>query len=316
MVGGVISFSNLGQKSAKKCLRCLKYLNLKVGDFYLYLADYPLYIHTMKPTLIVLTGAASGIGKQLLATFLDRQVPMILVDLEANKLENLAQGNKPVAWVDGDVAQEATWFRVVETAKKLGLPISHLINCAGVIRPGFLVDYAVSDIDFHLNCNAKGSILGTTVVGRVMKEQGFGHILNISSLAGLAPVSGLSLYAASKFAVRGFSLSVAADLKKYGVLVSVICPDLVNTPMLNLQLGYPEEAKLTFSGPKKVLEPKEVVQVILGVIERPRMLVCIPESRGLLAKIAGIWPGLGELFRKSLEKKGRKAIQNRSKAGL
>jgi 3-oxoacyl-[acyl-carrier protein] reductase len=104
---------------------------------------------------------------------------------------------------------------------------------------------------------------------------------------------------------------VAAELKRYGVLVSVICPDLVNTPMLDLQLGYPEEAKLTFSGPKKVLEAEEVVQVILGVMERPRVLVCIPESRGLLAKIAGTWPWIGELFRKSLEKKGEKAIQNR-----
>jgi 3-oxoacyl-[acyl-carrier protein] reductase len=269
----------------------------------------------MTPTLIVLTGAASGIGKQLLATFLERRVPLILVDLDASKLETLAQGSSSIAWVDGDVAQESTWFRVVETAKKLGLPISHLINSAGVIRPGFLEGYGLEDIDYHLNCNAKGTILGTTLIGRELKNQGFGHILNISSLAGLAPVSGLSLYAASKFAVRGFSLSVAAELKRYGVLVSVICPDLVNTPMLDLQLGYPEEAKLTFSGPKKVLEPKEVVQVILGVMERPRVLVCIPESRGLLAKIAGTWPWIGELFRKSLEKKGEKAIQNRSKAG-
>jgi 3-oxoacyl-[acyl-carrier protein] reductase len=281
-----------------------------------YLDAYPLFSTPMTPTLIVLTGAASGIGKQLLATFLNRQIPLILVDLDASKLETLAQGSSSIAWVDGDVAQESTWFRVVETAKKLGLPISHLINSAGVIRPGFLEGYGLEDIDYHLNCNAKGTILGTTLIGRELKNQGFGHILNISSLAGLAPVSGLSLYAASKFAVRGFSLSVAAELKKYGVLVSVICPDLVNTPMLDLQLGYPEEAKLTFSGPKKVLEPKEVVQVILGVMERPRVLVCIPESRGLLAKIAGTWPWIGELFRKSLEKKGEKAIQNRSKAGL
>jgi len=242
---------------------------------------------------------------------LERKIPLILVDLDAEKLVNLAQGSVSVLGVDGDVAQEATWFRVVETATKFGLPISHLINCAGVIRPGFVGDYALGDIDFHLNCNAKGSILGTTVVGRVMKEQGFGHILNISSLAGLAPVSGLSLYAASKFAVRGFSLSVAAELKKYGVWVTVICPDLVNTPMLDLQLGYPEETKLTFSGPKQVLEAEDVVRAILRVMESPRALVCIPESRGLLAKIAGTWPWIGELFRKSLEKKGEKAIRIR-----
>jgi len=276
-----------------------------------YLDAYPLFSTPMNPTLIVLTGAASGIGKQLLATFLNRQIPLILVDLDASKLETLAQGSSSIAWVDGDVAQESTWFRVVETAKKLGLPISHLINSAGVIRPGFLEGYGLEDIDYHLNCNAKGTILGTTLIGRELKNQGFGHILNISSLAGLAPVSGLSLYAASKFAVRGFSLSVAAELKKYGVWVTVICPDLVNTPMLDLQLGYPEETKLTFSGPKQVLEAEDVVRAILRVMESPRALVCIPESRGLLAKIAGTWPWIGELFRKSLEKKGEKAIRIR-----
>ena len=283
-----------------------------VGQIFLSLfRGYPRYPLPMNPSLIVLTGASSGIGKQLFSTFLTRQVPLILVDLDVKKLEGVAQGNKSVACVDGDVAQEATWIRVLDAAKKMGLPISHLINCVGVIRPGFLEGYALADIDYHLNCNAKGTILGTTLIGRAMKNQGFGHILNISSLAGLAPVSGLSLYAASKFAVRGFSLSVAAELKKYGVWVTVICPDLVNTPMLDLQLGYPEEAKLTFSGPKRVLEAEEVVLVILGVMERPRALVCIPESRGLLAKIAGTWPWIGELFRKSLEKKGEKAIRSR-----
>jgi hypothetical protein len=67
MVEGLSSCSNSRQKSAKRCLSCLKYQNLKVGDFYLYLADYPFYLGPMNPTLIVLTGAASGIGKQLLA---------------------------------------------------------------------------------------------------------------------------------------------------------------------------------------------------------------------------------------------------------
>ena len=153
----------------------------------------------------------------------------------------------------GDISREITWQNVVEKAKEIHLPISHLINCAGVIRPGFLADYAISDIDYHLDINTKGTILGTTIIGREMKFQEFGHIINVSSLAGLAPVSGLSLYVASKFAVRGFSLAVASELREFGIDVSVICPDLVNTPMLDLQLNYPEEAKLTFSGPSKIL---------------------------------------------------------------
>ncbi|MCE2707994.1 MAG: SDR family NAD(P)-dependent oxidoreductase [Bacteroidota bacterium] len=266
----------------------------------------------MKPTLIVLTGAVSGIGRALFSTFSQRQIPMILLDLEEEKLKKMTEGLPFVDWVAGSVAEPSTWGTVLEKGSKSGFIISHLINCAGVIRPGFLEDFALEDIDFHLDCNTKGSILGTTLVGRLMKKQRGGHIINISSLAGLAPVSGLSLYTASKFAIRGFSLSVAAELKQHGVWVTVICPDLVNTPMLDLQLDYPEEAKLTFSGPSQVLQPEDVVKVIEQVMNRPRAQVCIPEARGLLAKIAGAWPAIGEWFRKSLEKKGEKELKKRA----
>jgi 3-oxoacyl-[acyl-carrier protein] reductase len=288
-----------------------KIQNLRPALFLVYL-EKTMYLKPMKPTLIVLTGAVSGIGRALFSTFSQRQIPMILLDLEEEKLKKMTEGLPFVDWVAGSVAEPSTWGTVLEKGSKSGFIISHLINCAGVIRPGFLEDFALEDIDFHLDCNTKGSILGTTLVGRLMKKQRGGHIINISSLAGLAPVSGLSLYTASKFAIRGFSLSVAAELKQHGVWVTVICPDLVNTPMLDLQLDYPEEAKLTFSGPSQVLQPEDVVKVIEQVMNRPRAQVCIPEARGLLAKIAGAWPAIGEWFRKSLEKKGEKELKKRA----
>ena len=95
------------------------------------------------------------------------------------------------------------------------------------------------------------------------------------------------------------------------MFVSVVCPDLVDTPMLDLQLGYPEEAKLTFSGPNKVLQPEDIVNVIINLMQKPKLQVAVPESRGLLAKIAGAWPAFAEIFRSALEKKGENAIKKR-----
>jgi 3-oxoacyl-[acyl-carrier protein] reductase len=266
----------------------------------------------MNPNLIVITGAGSGIGHQLASIFEKKGNSLILIDLNERALEEKFSESATVKFLPGDVSRQETWQEVIEIAKKLGQPISHLINCAGVIRPGFVAEYDLADIGYHLDINLKGTILGTTILGREMKFQEFGHIINVSSLAGLAPVSGLSLYAASKFGVRGFSLAVAAEFRNYGVDVSVICPDLVQTPMLDLQLKYPEEAKLTFSGPSKILQPADIAKVILNVMDQPRLQVCIPESRGLLAKIAGAWPAFAEIFRKSLEKKGEKAIKKLS----
>lgn len=263
----------------------------------------------MDPTLIVIAGAASGIGLNLASSLFEKNFSLILVDLKTSGIQERFQDSKFVKILSGDVSKSETWFKTIEIAKSLGLPISHLINCAGVIRPGFITDYELSDIDFHLDVNAKGTMLGTTIIGKEMKFQEFGHIINIASLAGIAPVSGLSLYTASKFAVRGFLLAAAAEFRDYGVDVSVVCPDLVDTPMLSTQLEFPEESKLTFSGPEKVLQPEDITKVILELMEKPKSQVCIPESRGFLAKIAGAWPMIGELFRKSLEAKGQEAIQ-------
>lgn len=263
----------------------------------------------MNPTLILITGAASGIGLNLATTLFGKSFPLILIDLNPSEILERFKENPSVKILSGDISKSETWFQSIEVAKTLGLPISHLINCAGVIRPGFISDYELSDIDYQLDVNAKGTILGTTIIGKEMKSQEFGHIINISSLAGIAPVSGLSLYTASKFAVRGFSLAAAAEFRDYGVEISVVCPDLVDTPMLTTQLEFPEESKLSFSGPEKVLQVEDITKVILELMEKPKPQVCIPESRGFLAKIAGAWPKIGELFRASLEVKGQKAIQ-------
>jgi 3-oxoacyl-[acyl-carrier protein] reductase len=265
----------------------------------------------MNPNLILITGAASGIGLDLASTLSEKGYSLILMDLNESALKENFTPSPQVHLLPGDISKDTIWLNAIEKAKAIGQPISHLINCAGVIRPGFVFDYELADIDFHLDINTKGTILGTTLIGKEMKFQEFGHIINIASLAGIAPVSGLALYTASKFAVRGFSLAVAADFRDYGVEVSVVCPDLVQTRMLDLQLDYPEESKLTFSGPEKVLQPKDITQVLIQLMEKPKPLVCIPESRGMLAKIAGTWPLIGEFFRKMLEEKGEKAIQKR-----
>ncbi|MDN3205290.1 SDR family NAD(P)-dependent oxidoreductase [Algoriphagus sediminis] len=262
----------------------------------------------MKQGLFIISGAASGIGLDLAKTLESQGRELLLMDLDSGSLKKQFSESNSLEFVIGDVSRIEFWEEAV--MKKINRRrVACLVNSAGVIRPGFVRDFSLKDIDFHLDVNTKGSILGTRFIANLMKDQGFGHVINISSLAGLAPVSGLSLYSASKFAIRGFSLAAATEYRKFGVNISVVCPDLVKTPMLDLQLDYPEEAKLTFSGPEKVLTPTDITKVLLKLMEKPKDLVCIPESRGLLAKVAGIWPGLGEIFRNSLESKGEKAIK-------
>ncbi len=263
----------------------------------------------MNPSLIIITGAASGIGKELSLYFQMVEVPLILIDKSEELLNEFFGLDAGILLLAGDVSNEDTWHTCIRIAQKKETPISHLINCAGVIQPGFLLDFELSTIDFHLDVNAKGSILGTSMIGREMRKQGFGHIINLSSLAGLAAVPGLSLYSASKFAIRGFSLAAYQELKEFGVHVSVLCPDLVATPMLDLQLKYPEEAALSFSGSNKILQTDDIRAAILQLMKRPRPMLCIPRNRGWLAKLAGSWPEMTGIVKKRLHNKGKKMIK-------
>jgi 3-oxoacyl-[acyl-carrier protein] reductase len=117
-------------------------------------------------------------------------------------------------------------------------------------------------------------------------------------------VSGLSLYVGSKFAVRGFSLSAAEDLRPHGVAVTLILPDAVATPMLDAQVSY-EEAALTFSGPRP-LTVNEVGEAVLRALATRPLEVTLPLGRGALARLATVAPGSSRLLAPLLQKAGSK----------
>src|SRR5213079_2909142 len=93
----------------------------------------------------------------------------------------------------------------------------------------------------------KGVMLGTNAAIRAMIPRGSGHVVNIASIAGLVPVPGLAIYSASKHAARAYSIAVAQEVRPHGVYVTAVCPTVVATPMMDMQVDR-EEAAYTFSG--------------------------------------------------------------------
>ncbi|MEU3897228.1 SDR family NAD(P)-dependent oxidoreductase [Streptomyces sp. NPDC045251] len=126
-----------------------------------------------------------------------------------------------------------------------------------------------------------------------MRAGGGGHVVNVVSLAGLTAVAGEAVYAASKHAAIGFSLSTMADLRAAGVKdirISCVCPDGIWTPMPHDKLTDPDSA-LSFSG--KLLRPEEVVTAVRAVLDRPRLVTAVPGWRGLLSRPADAAPSPG-----------------------
>ena len=261
----------------------------------------------MKSPVTVITGSASGIGLHLTTVLAGRGHRVIATDLNERGLHEASEKNR---WSDAnvlieklDVTNESDWESVLDRAESAFGRVELLLNVAGALKPGKVVDLEARDIDLHLTVNVKGTVLGTRAAARRMVSAGSGHIVNIGSLASLAPVPGLSLYCASKFAVRGFTLAAATELAEYGVAVSLVMPDAVQTPMLDLQVAY-EEAALTFSG-SRPLTVDEIVQVIVDEVLAKRPLeVTVPLGRGLLARAANAAPGMSQLLYPMLKKKG------------
>lgn len=265
----------------------------------------------------IITGAASGIANNLAMKLIDMNWSLVLADINSEDLTESFRGvvSARILTVKLDVTDPENWAGVIEKTFGIFGRIDYLFNIAGVTFPKHLIDSEPTLIDSHMDINAKGSMYGTMLAAKVMAKQKSGHIINLASLAGLAPVAGLSFYTASKFAIRGFSLAAAAELKENGIAVSIVYPDLVKTPMYDYQLGLPTETTaIVFSGSKKILTPDDVTKAILKVIKKKPLELAIPKSRGILSKIGGTFPGLLMILRKSIAAKGKKNIsQLRSK---
>lgn len=258
-----------------------------------------------------ITGAASGIGKALAEQLLASGARICAADVQDI---DLTGGEAHLLIQKLDVRDPGQWATAWDRAELAFGGIDVLLNVAGVIRPGYIGEITPDDIDFHLDINTKGVMLGTALAARRMAQQeSRGHIVNIASLAGIAPVPGISLYSASKFAVRGFTLAAAAELRDKGIQITAVCPDAVQTPMLDLEVDY-EQAAMAFSA-GHILGVQEVVDVILQrVLVKAPIEVTIPRGRGLLAKLASAWPGIDSLLLPGLIAKGQKR-QQQIKAG-
>jgi 3-oxoacyl-[acyl-carrier protein] reductase len=262
---------------------------------------------TNRPDTFVVTGCASGIGKQLTGALARDGHRVLATDVRLDALRAAAAEG---AWSEErvhlralDVRDAAAWDATVDEAVAAFGRVDVVMNVAGYLKPGYVVDTVPEDVDRHLDINTKGVIFGTRAAARHMLTQGGGHVVNIASMAALAPVPGISLYTASKYAVRAFSLAAAQELRPRGVYVTVVCPDAVATPMLDLQKDY-KEAALTFSAPR-ILTTDEVVALLLGDVLRRRPLeVILPRSRGWLARVADIFPELGVYLGPLLQRQG------------
>lgn len=254
--------------------------------------------------IFIVTGATGGIGKEIVHLLLLKGARVFATDINETGLADLKTVNSSfplLQTMKHDVRSDEEWKHVLRAAAKQG-EIYGLIQCAGVLRPGYVANSTAADVDFHIDINTKGIMLGSIHAAHEFKHRGKGHIINIASLAGISAIPGIALYSASKFAVRGFTLALAEELRADNVAVTVICPDAVATPMLDLQMDY-QEAAMTFSG-GSALSAEEVAAAVIAAVESKPLEVVLPLWRGVLARTAAALPEIAGILLEPLRQTG------------
>jgi NADP-dependent 3-hydroxy acid dehydrogenase YdfG len=263
----------------------------------------------------LITGAASGFGFELARTLLARGDAVMACDIHLTPMERLrsfAASPDKLQLRQLDVRSPAQWSETLQAAARLWPRTDTVMNIAGVLRPDFVSEIKAADVDLTLDVNVKGVIHGTQAAFELIRhqadEKGRGHIINMASMAGIAPVPGMAVYSASKFAVRGYSLALLHELKQHGIALTVVCPSGADTPLVE-PYKHKDQAAMIFIA--RLLTTQEIVRAIVdrALVKRPAEIT-LPRPRGLLAKFAGSFPGVAQLLASPMIRTG---LRNQAK---
>jgi 3-oxoacyl-[acyl-carrier protein] reductase len=183
----------------------------------------------------VVTGAASGIGRQTAVTFAQAGADVVIADVAEGGLEGTAGDvralGRQVTVVPTDVSERKAVDGLAQVALDAHGQIDVWANVAGVIRYGNVVDVPEEDLDLVLSVNVKGVYWGCAAAARHMIERRTGSIVNVASGAIDVPAPSISAYALSKAAVAQLTRTLAAEVGQYGVRANAIAPGWVPTGM-------------------------------------------------------------------------------------
>ena len=175
------------------------------------------------------TAAGQGIGRAICEAFIAEGARLIATDLDAAKLEGLATARSEKLDVRSTAAVEAM---AQEVTKAFGAP-DILVNCAGFVHHGSVLDCSEPDWDFSFDLNVKSMhrTLRAFLPGMIARKRG--SIVNVSSVvSSIRAVPNRYIYGATKAAIIGLTKAVAADFIKQGIRANAICPGTIETPSL------------------------------------------------------------------------------------
>lgn len=220
-------------------------------------------MNRLSEKVVIITGAAQGMGETHARLFLEEGAKVVLTDLNEEKGQALVDElGENAIFVKQNVASEEDWSNVIEKAEEAFGPVNVLVNNAGITMAKNMMDITLEDYRRIVDINQVSVFLGMKAVVPSMKKAGGGSIVNISSINGL--VAGAVAYTDTKFAVRGMTKAAAINLAPMGIRVNSVHPGVIATPMVVQEDTKAAVEAFSKQIPlKRVAEPKEVSNMVL-----------------------------------------------------
>ena len=186
-----------------------------------------------KDKVALVTGASSGIGEAIAVALAQAGATLVLTGRDEKRLAAVQQRCGAGAWTfKADVTDEAQVAALASAVHARHPALDILVNTAGVVMSGLVVDVEPSDWRRLFEINVMGVVHGCRAFlpPMIERKQG-GHVVNMASVAGIFGAAGMSTYCASKFALAGLTESLRKEMRRNRIGVSLICPSYVDTPI-------------------------------------------------------------------------------------
>ena len=240
--------------------------------------------------VVIVSGAASGIGSELCRLSAARGARIGLIDRDKVRLEAFADelrqaGVRCEASVSDVREREQVRDAVRRIVGALGAP-DILIPCAGICRASTVDDLKIAELEEIVRINFLGMVYLIEAALPSMLERGNGHIAGISSMAGLRGIPFEPAYSASKAAVAAYLESLRTELRQRGITVTTVFPGYVQTPLLD-EINGMMGADMSRG---KALTASDAAATIMKGIERKCSYIYLPRSLGLSVRLSRLMP--------------------------
>ena len=248
-----------------------------------------------KDKVVVITGASSGIGRATALVLAKKGAHLVLAARREEPLDELARQCEALGVrclsVPTDVSEAAAVRALATEAVRAFGRIDGWVNNAGVYLLGRLEETPDDAFRQVMETNFFGTVYGTRAAIAQFRHQGRGTLINVSSVFGSTTGPYVSAYAASKFAVRGFTASVRQEFEGTGIHVCTLLPAAIDTPLWEHSANYTGWRARPI---EPIYSPERVARTIVRVLERPRRELFIGPSRRGFALLHTLLPAASE----------------------